>query len=96
MKKKEFLEPWRLRSIIGKYSDHISLPVEMEKVEMDNENEDAEKEADGGSGPWNSKQWIKRLHFGPEAKSEIDEEEYKEFLQAYLPWLWRPVNLGAQ
>jgi len=31
---KEFLEPWRLRSIIGKYSDHISLPVEMEKVDM--------------------------------------------------------------
>lgn len=25
----EFLDDWRLRSVIGKYSDHISVPVEM-------------------------------------------------------------------
>ena len=26
----EFLDDWRLRSVIGKYSDHIALPVEIE------------------------------------------------------------------
>ncbi len=26
----EYLDDWRLRSIISKYSDHISLPVEIE------------------------------------------------------------------
>lgn len=26
----EFMDPWRLRNLISKYSDHISLPVEME------------------------------------------------------------------
>ena len=28
---KEFLEGYRLRSIISKFSDHITMPVEMEK-----------------------------------------------------------------
>ncbi|MGL5333874.1 MAG: ATP-binding protein, partial [Aeromonas veronii] len=27
----EFLDDWRLRSVVGKYSDHISVPVEMYK-----------------------------------------------------------------
>ncbi len=27
----EFLDDWRLRSVVGKYSDHISVPVEMFK-----------------------------------------------------------------
>ena len=26
----EYLDAWRLRSVIGKYSDHIALPVEIE------------------------------------------------------------------
>lgn len=29
----EFLDDWRVRSIISKYSDHIALPVEIEKRE---------------------------------------------------------------
>ena len=31
----EFLSAWKLRSIIGKYSDHISLPILMQKEEWD-------------------------------------------------------------
>src|SRR5574344_2679410 len=27
----EFLDDWRLRSVVGKYSDHISIPVELYK-----------------------------------------------------------------
>lgn len=33
----EFLKTWRLKSIIGKYSDHISLPILMKKEEWDAE-----------------------------------------------------------
>ena len=29
----EFLQSWKLRSIVGKYSDHISLPILMQKEE---------------------------------------------------------------
>lgn len=34
---KEFLNEWRLREIIGKYSDHIGLPVEILTKEYDEE-----------------------------------------------------------
>ena len=33
----EFLSGWKLKSIIGKYSDHISLPILMQKEEWDTE-----------------------------------------------------------
>ena len=33
----EFLSGWKLKSIIGKYSDHISLPILMQKEEWDPE-----------------------------------------------------------
>ena len=33
----EFLNGWKLRSVIGKYSDHISLPILMQKEEWDPE-----------------------------------------------------------
>jgi molecular chaperone HtpG len=33
----EFLSSWKLRSIISKYSDHISLPILMQKEEWDEE-----------------------------------------------------------
>ena len=33
----EFLSAWKLKSVIGKYSDHISLPILMQKEEWDAE-----------------------------------------------------------
>jgi len=33
----EFLSAWKLKAIIGKYSDHISLPILMQKEEWDGE-----------------------------------------------------------
>ena len=33
----EFLSAWKLKSIVGKYSDHISLPILMQKEEWDDE-----------------------------------------------------------
>ena len=32
---KEFLDDWRLKSIIRKYSDHIQMPIVMKKSEWD-------------------------------------------------------------
>ena len=31
----DYLDTWKLKSIIGKYSDHISLPILMRKEEWD-------------------------------------------------------------
>lgn len=63
----EFLEDYRVRSIINKYSDHISLPVVMfakdDKGEKTTELETVNK----ASALWTR------------TKSEITDDEYKEF-----------------
>ncbi|WP_444994162.1 molecular chaperone HtpG [Aliikangiella sp. IMCC44359] len=75
---KEFLEPWRLRSIIGKYSDHISLPVEMEKVDMGVNSDEEEKEADEVVVP-EFEVVNKATALWTRAKSDVKDDEYKEF-----------------
>lgn len=71
---KEFLDAWRLRSIIGKFSDHIAMPVEM--LEEDHRSEE-EKEKEPKEPTW------ERVNKGTalwmRAKSEISDEEYTEF-----------------
>ncbi len=61
----EFLDGMRLQHIIKRYSDHISLPILMPS-------EDKEKE-----GEWEAVNQASALWARP--KSEISEEEYKEF-----------------
>ncbi len=67
---KEFLNEWRLREIIGKYSDHIGLPVEILTKEFDEEG----KETGVKWEKINKAQalWTRN-------KNEVSEEEYKEF-----------------
>ncbi len=74
---KEFLEPWRIRSIISKYSDHVSLPVEMEKMDMPTPDEE-EKESDEVVVP-EYEVINKATALWTRAKSEIKDEEYQEF-----------------
>ncbi|MEM6050610.1 molecular chaperone HtpG [Erwinia sp. P7711] len=62
----EFLDAWRVRSIISKYSDHIALPVEIE-----NHNEE------DGTSSWEKINKAQALW--TRNKSEISDEEYKEF-----------------
>ncbi|MCP9266801.1 molecular chaperone HtpG [Xenorhabdus sp. XENO-1] len=62
----EFLNDWRLRSIIGKYSDHIALPVE---IETKNEEDD--------TVTWEKINKAQALW--TRGKAEISDEEYQEF-----------------
>lgn len=74
---KEFLDDWRLRSIVGKYSDHISIPVQMWKEEVpESEGPDGEK-IEAVPGLWESVN--KATALWTRDKSEISEDEYKEF-----------------
>lgn len=66
---KDLLEEWKIRQIIKKYSDHISLPIQMSKIE---ENEKKEKVE-----VWETINRAKALWL--RSKSEITDEEYKEF-----------------
>lgn len=74
---KEFLDDWRLKSIVTKYSDHISIPVETWKEEVpESEGEDGEK-IEAVPGEWQTIN--KATALWSRDKSDISEDEYKEF-----------------
>lgn len=74
---KEFADEWRLRSIITKYSDHISIPVEMwQEGTPERDGPDGEK-IPATEGYW--KVMNKATALWMRNKSEVTDEEYQEF-----------------
>ena len=67
---KEFLNEWRLREIIGKYSDHIGLPVEMLTKEYDDEGKECGEKWEKINK--SDALWMR-------SKNDVSDEEYKEF-----------------
>src|SRR5690606_38654289 len=68
----EFLSGWRLREILRRYSDHISLPIYMKKEEWDSEKgeqvvRDEEETVNQASALWTR------------SKNDITDEQYREF-----------------
>jgi molecular chaperone HtpG len=74
---KEFLEKFRIRSVISKYSDHISLPIQMLK---DPEKDDKGKVVKGQEPEWETINKGSALWARP--KAEISEEEHNTFYTA--------------
>jgi molecular chaperone HtpG len=68
----EFLSGWKLRSVIGKYSDHISLPILMRKEEWD-----AEAGKQKLTDEWTPVN--KAAALWARNKSEVTAQEYEEF-----------------
>ncbi|CAM4334267.1 heat shock protein 90 [Yersinia enterocolitica] len=62
----EYLDNWRLRSVISKYSDHIALPVEIES-----------KNEEDGTVTWEKINKAQALW--TRGKAEITDDEYKAF-----------------
>lgn len=74
---KEFADDWRLRSIVSKYSDHISIPVMMYKEEIpESEGPDGEK-VPAQPAKWEAVN--KATALWTRDKSEVTDDEYKEF-----------------
>lgn len=67
----EFADRWRLRSIIKKYSDHISIPIQMQK-ELQGEDKDKEQAVEWETINTATALWTR-------SRTEVSEEEYKEF-----------------
>lgn len=72
----EYLNAWKLKSVIGKYSDHISLPILMEKEEW----KEGENEQPGDmvkTGEWEPVNKASALWTRP--KKDITTEQYADF-----------------
>jgi molecular chaperone HtpG len=72
----DYLNAWKLKSIINKYSDHISLPIMMEKEEW----KDGENDQPGAmitAGEWETVNQAAALW--TRAKKDITQEQYDEF-----------------
>ncbi len=97
---KEFLEPWRLRSIVSKFSDHIALPVEMKKESYGSEKEEGaeeDREAAQAIVEWErvnqgTALWMRN-------KADVTETEYQDFykhishdFQEPLAWVHNRVE----
>ena len=75
----EFLNGWRLKSLITKYSDHISVPILMEKEEW-REGENDQPGAMVKTGEWEAVNKASALWTRP--RKDITDEQYKEFYKA--------------
>ena len=89
---KEFLDDWRIKSVIRKYSDHIQLPIVMKKSEWDETAKaqvirDEDETINQASAIWTR------------PKADITDEQYQEFYkhvshdwQAPLAWTHAKVE----
>ncbi|GGY79346.1 molecular chaperone HtpG [Pseudoduganella plicata] len=68
----ELLSTWKLKSIITKYSDHISLPIQMAKEEWDEEKKEMVTKDEPETINQASALWAR-------SKSDITPEQYEEF-----------------
>jgi molecular chaperone HtpG len=66
----EFLNDWKLKSIVRKYSDHITLPIVMKKSEW----------KDGEQVPTDEDETVNQASaLWARSKSEVTDEQYEEF-----------------
>ena len=70
---KEFTDAWRLQSIIRKYSDHISIPIQMYKTDMKKDELVKLEELETINNT--NAIWTR-------AKSDIKQKEYEEFYKS--------------
>lgn len=81
---KEFAESFRLRNIVKKYADHISIPVLMEKQDFSSPDEGEENEESEESKP---EEVVEKEYEAVNAakalwtrsRSDVKDDEYKEF-----------------
>ena len=72
----EYLSTWKLKSVINKYSDHISLPIRMRKEEW----KEGEKDQPGEmvvTDEWETVNQANALW--ARAKKDVTDEQYAEF-----------------
>lgn len=88
----EFLNSWKLRSIMQRYSDHISIAVQMEQENYDQETGETTKRGEWETINQASALWTRN-------RNEISDEQYAEFykhishdFEGPLAWTHRRVE----
>lgn len=75
----EFLDEWRLKNLVRKYSDHISIPVMMEVEDHSANYDDEGKEKENHKPVFKLEQINSATALWTRNKSDIKDEEYQEF-----------------
>ena len=73
----EFLEDWKLRSLVRKYSDHVAFPIRMPKAATPGEDDKDKKDA---APEWETVNDASALWTKP--RNEISDEEYQNFYKS--------------
>ena len=78
---KDFANDWRLRSIVKKYSDHISIPVLMQKV-VTPENDENKKEDDANKSVIEFEAVNEATALWTRPRNKVKNDEYHEFYKS--------------
>jgi molecular chaperone HtpG len=80
----DLLSHWKLKEILKRYSDHIGLPIRMKKRDWDEKKKEYVETDDWETVNQASALWTR-------SKSEITEEQYKEFYKSLAHGLDDPL-----
>ncbi|MCA0324559.1 MAG: molecular chaperone HtpG [Proteobacteria bacterium] len=83
----EFADPWRLKELVGKYSDHIALPIKMEGETWEEGKEEGQPGQMVKTGEWETVNQATALWTRP--KKDITDEQYTQFYEQ-LAHDWQP------
>ncbi|TAN11115.1 MAG: molecular chaperone HtpG [Burkholderiaceae bacterium] len=97
----EFADGWRLRELVSKYSDHISLPIQMEGEKWEEGKEKGEPGQMVKTGEWETINQASALW--TRQKKDITDEQYADFYkqiahdwEAPLAWSHNKVEGAAE
>ncbi|MDO5290927.1 MAG: molecular chaperone HtpG [Pseudomonadota bacterium] len=83
----EFADGWRLKELIGKYADHIALPIQMEGEKWEEAKEEGQPGQMVKTGEWETINQATALWTRP--KKDISDEQYRQFYEQ-LAHDWQP------
>ncbi|MFD1710527.1 molecular chaperone HtpG [Ottowia sp. GY511] len=83
----DFADGWRLKELINKYSDHISLPIKMEGEKWEEGKEEGQPGQMVKTGEWETVNQANALWTRP--KKDITDQQFKDFYQQ-IAHDWEP------
>ena len=83
----EFADGWKLKELIGKYSDHIALPIKMEGETWEDGKEEGQPGQMVKTGAWETVNQATALWTRP--KKDITDEQYQGFYEQ-IAHDWQP------